>query len=154
MDPKASTVQSKANKASLKRAMESIKGLANDLEKDLERLHIEEQVTPSQKALSAFLKGLPYGADTAFGYTTLIDPQLKMRELAKQATQKKMTDHENGMNLAEKTTINSLIEGHHYSHTGVYDIFSYEHEEQGEQTFPIQIQVKFWFKFIITRGSL
>ena len=38
--------------------MESIKGLANDLEKDLERLHIEEQVTPSQKALRSFLKGM------------------------------------------------------------------------------------------------
>ena len=90
-----------------------------------------------------FMKGLPYGADTAFGYTTLIDPQLKMRALAKQATEKKMVDREYGMNLAEECSIDCLIEGQHYSHTGVYDIFSYKHEEQGKQTFPIQIQVIF-----------
>ena len=58
MDPKASNVHSKANKASLKRAMESIKGLSRDLEKELEIAHNAEQVTPSQKALSAFLKGM------------------------------------------------------------------------------------------------
>ena len=89
------------------------------------------------------MKGLPYGADTAFGYTTLIDPQLKMRALAKQATEKKMIDHEYGMNLAEECSIDCLIKGQHYSHTGVYDIFSYKHEKQGKQTFPIQIQVIF-----------
>ena len=55
--------------------MESIKGLARNLEQDLEDAHLTEKVTPSQKALGDFLKGLPYGADTAFGYTTLIDPQ-------------------------------------------------------------------------------
>ena len=33
------------------------------------------EVTPSAKCLNDFLKGLPYGADTAFGYTTLIDPR-------------------------------------------------------------------------------
>ena len=53
----------------------------------------------------------------------------------------KMEDHEFGMNQAENQTIDCLIEGHHYSHTGVYDIFSYDLEEEGEQTFPIQIQV-------------
>ena len=63
-----------------------------------------------------------------------------MQAMAKQATGKKMEDHEFGMNLAENQTIDCLIGGHHYSHTGVYDIFSYNLEEEGEQTFPIQIQ--------------
>ena len=52
-----------------------------------------------------------------------------------------MEDHEFGMNQAENQTIHCLIDGYHYSHTGVYDIFSYDLEEEGEQTFPIQIQV-------------
>merc|ERR1711935_1152355 len=51
-----------------------------------------------------------------------------------------MVDHDYGMNNAEKTCIDFLIAGQHYSHTGVYDIFSYELEGDGEQTFPIQIQ--------------
>ena len=58
MDPKSSTVHSKANKASQYRAMVSIKGLTKDLEQDLRQIHIEEKITPSQKALSSFLKGM------------------------------------------------------------------------------------------------
>ena len=56
-----------------------------------------------------------------------------------------MEDHEFGMNQAENQTIHCLIDGYHYSHTGVYDIFSYDLEEEGEQTFPIQIQVNVSF---------
>ena len=35
----------------------------------------EGKASLNQNALSEFVKGLPYGADTAFGYTTLIDPK-------------------------------------------------------------------------------
>ena len=58
MDPKSSTVHSKANKASQYRAMVSIKGLTKDLEQELKEMHIEEKITPSQKALRSFLKGM------------------------------------------------------------------------------------------------
>ena len=58
MDPKSSTVHSKANKASLHRAMVSVKGLTKDLEDELAKIHSEEKITPSQQALSSFLKGI------------------------------------------------------------------------------------------------
>ena len=56
-------------------------------------------------------QGMPYGADTAFGYTTLIDPKLTMRKMAKECYSTTM-DHQNfGMNQAEMNTIDCLIQG-------------------------------------------
>ena len=56
-------------------------------------------------------QGLPYGADTAFGYTTLIDPKLTMRKMAKECYSTTMDHQHFGMNQAEMNTIDCLIEG-------------------------------------------
>jgi len=87
-----------------------------------------------------FVKGLPYGADTAFGYTTIIDPTLKLKGLVNSSYNQLMKSSEFGMNRAEESTIDYLLKGQHYAHTGVYGLFSYQHESAGEETFPIQIQ--------------
>jgi len=87
-----------------------------------------------------FVKGLPYGADTAFGYTTVVDPKLNLREMVYSSYNKLMKSSEFGMNKAEESTIDYLLKGQHYAHTGVYGLFSYNHESPGQETFPIQIE--------------
>ena len=70
-------------------------------------------VTTKKNLKFAFyiFQGLPYGADTAFGYTTIIDPKLSMLKMAKSCYSTAM-DHEHfGMNQAEMNTIDCLIEG-------------------------------------------
>ena len=44
-------------------------------EKDQLEGNNEDIVTPDPEKFSDFLRWRPYGADTAFGYTTLIDPR-------------------------------------------------------------------------------
>ena len=65
----------------------------------------------SDKEMSSFVTGLPYGYDTAFGYTTLIDPKLTMRKMAKECYSTTMDHQHFGMNQAEMNTIDCLIEG-------------------------------------------
>ena len=62
--------------------------------------------------MSDFVDGLPYGYDTAFGYTTLIDPKQKLKELAESSNAKDFKDTEDfGLNKAEQKSIDLLIEG-------------------------------------------
>ena len=58
-----------------------------------------------------FVKGLPYGADTAFGYTTVVDPKLNLREMVYSSYNKLMKSSEFGMNKAEESTIDYLLKG-------------------------------------------
>jgi len=92
-----------------------------------------------EELLKTFVKGLPYGEDTAFGYSTIIDPTLKLRDLAEDRN-KLMSSSDFGMNKAEECTIDWFIKGQHYAHTGVYNLFSYAHEEPKHETYPIQIE--------------
>ena len=71
VDPKSANVKSKASNADVIRAMESALAMLTNEQED----ETEENVTCDSNTLSQFLRGLPYGADTAFGYTTLIDPR-------------------------------------------------------------------------------
>jgi len=132
VDPKSKIVQSNASDSDRVAAMKTAKSDATGLN--------DGQSEHERQQLSAFLQGLPYGADTAFGYTTIIDPKLTMRKMAK-SCYSTAADHEHfGMNQAEMNTIDCLIEGHHYSHTGVYGLFDYSHEDEGSETFPIKIE--------------
>ena len=47
-----------------------------------------------------------------------------------------------GFDFVENCAIDKLINGEHYSHTGVYGLFDYSHEDPDEETFPIIIEVK------------
>ena len=71
MDVKGENVKSKAANEDMIKLLEEAR---NRL---LQKNQPEEEgkATLNQSALSEFVRGLPYGADTAFGYTTLIDPK-------------------------------------------------------------------------------
>ena len=71
MDVKGGNVKSKADNEYVIQAMETA------MQMFLQQNQPEEEGKASlnQSALSEFVRGLPYGADTAFGYTTLIDPK-------------------------------------------------------------------------------
>ena len=56
-----------------------------------------------------FVKGLPYGADTAFGYTTVIDPTLHLRKMARQSDKQRAPSED--LNKAEGCTIDYMIKG-------------------------------------------
>ena len=61
--------------------------------------------------MSSFVTGLPYGYDTAFGYTTLIDPKQELKQLAATSNAQEMEKQDFGLNKAELKTIDLLIEG-------------------------------------------
>ena len=61
--------------------------------------------------MSKFVSGLPYGYDTAFGYTTLIDPKQELKELAAKSGTKIMEKEDFVLNRAELKSIDLLIEG-------------------------------------------
>ena len=61
--------------------------------------------------IGTYVRGLPYGADTAFGYTTMIDPELKLRRLAVDCQRGMSAESSYGLNQAELTTIDWLIQG-------------------------------------------
>ena len=63
------------------------------------------------KDFNKFVKGLPYGADTAFGYTTVIDPTLHLRKMARQSDKQRASSEDFGLNKAEGCTIDYLIKG-------------------------------------------
>ena len=63
--------------------------------------------------MSTFVDGLPYGYDTAFGYTTLIDPKQKLKRLAASSNTQIMEKDNFGLNKAELKSIDLLIEGMH-----------------------------------------
>ena len=65
----------------------------------------------SDKEMSSFVTGLPYGYDTAFGYTTLIDPKQELKQLAATSNAQEMEKQDFGLNKAELKTIDLLIEG-------------------------------------------
>ena len=65
----------------------------------------------SDKEMSSFVTGLPYGYDTAFGYTTLIDPKQELKKMAATSNAQEMEKHDFGLNKAELKSIDLLIEG-------------------------------------------
>ena len=81
------------------------------------------------------------GIDTAFGYTTLIDPKKKLKQFVDETHGYKLDDPKLGMNQAELCSLDMLINGQHFSHTGVYGLFDYSQEiEKGKESFPIYIK--------------
>ena len=61
--------------------------------------------------MSSFVTGLPYGYDTAFGYTTLIDPKQELKKLAATSNAQEMKKQDFGLNKAELKSIDLLIKG-------------------------------------------
>ena len=61
--------------------------------------------------MSSFVTGLPYGYDTAFGYTTLIDPKQELKKLAATSNSQEMEKQDFGLNKAELKSIDLLISG-------------------------------------------
>ena len=123
----------------------SVKKQRKDSERKLSRKlskvaeHLEEQ-HDENKTMASFTKGFPYGIDTAFGYTTLIDPRKELNKHYEEIYSHKLDETDYGMNKAELDSFDMLIEGQHFGHTGVYGLFDYSFEKQGKETFPIQIQ--------------
>ena len=68
----------------------------------------------SDKEMSSFVTGLPYGYDTAFGYTTLIDPKQELKKLAATSNSQEMEKQDFGLNKAELKSIDLLIEGSYF----------------------------------------
>ena len=102
--------------------------------------HLEDH-HEENKTMSSFVKGFPYGADTAFGYTTLIDPRRNLKKHSEEIYSHKLEDPNFGMNKAELDSFDMLIEGQHFGHTGVYGLFDYNTvEKEGKETFPIYIE--------------
>jgi len=88
------------------------------------------KANPNMKTANKFLNSRPYKADTAFGYTTLIDTNKKLKEV--------VFGEGGDLNKGELHMIDYLIEGKFYAHTGVYDLFNYDNLK--EQTIPFVIQ--------------
>ena len=84
-----------------------------------------------------FFDKLPYKDDTAFGYTALIDPKCKLKEMIQSTRRPK--NHSADLNAVEMEAIDYLIDGRHYAHLGVYGLFDYSSSEC-EKNFPILIQ--------------
>ena len=62
-------------------------------------------------SMSKFVDGLPYGFDTTFGYTTLIDPKQELKKLADRSNAEVMNQEDFGLNRAELKSIDLLIDG-------------------------------------------
>ena len=72
--------------------------------------HLEDH-NEENKTMSNFVKGFPYGCDTAFGYTTLIDPRRNLKKHSEEIYTHKLEDPNFGMNKAELDSFDMLIEG-------------------------------------------
>ena len=59
--------------------------------------HLEEH-REENKSMTSFVDGFPYGADTAFGYTTLVDPPKDLKKHAEEIYSHKLEDPNFGMN--------------------------------------------------------
>ncbi|XP_066910545.1 uncharacterized protein [Clytia hemisphaerica] len=85
-----------------------------------------------------FLGGMPYEQDTIFGYTTLIDPEMKLKRVVygpppyvPQVAQ---------LDEGESEVLDYLISGHFFGHTGIYEIFNYrDRHNRIQQNYPIII---------------
>ena len=92
------------------------------------------------KIKDLLIKFLSSGIDTAFGYTTLIDPRKELKKHSEEIYSHKLEDPHFGMNKAELDSFDMLIEGQHFGHTGVYGLFDYSFEKEGKETYPILIK--------------
>ena len=109
--------------------------------KSEKRINTEDDETEHLKDAGSFVSKLPYKDDTAFGYTTLIDPKLKLKEMVLGFAGSDgilgTADDSGNLDLAEMKAFDYLIEGRHFSHLGVYGLFNYHaHDEK----FPIEIE--------------
>ena len=77
-----------------------------------------------------FLDKLPHKDDTAFGYTTLIDPGCRLKDMVCGSEETKNVIGD--LNKAEMEAIDYLIDGQHYAHLGVYGLFDFS----DDKTFP------------------
>ena len=71
---------------------------------------------PKVREILEFLRSRPYRADTAFGYTTLIDTRLQLRD----TVFRKKHIPGTGLDDGELLALDYLIEGRFYSSTGGY----------------------------------
>ena len=88
-----------------------------------------------------FLDGLPYKDDTAFGYTTLIDPKCEIKQTVEGiAGPDKIlgtADDRGTLDDASNLAFDYLIDGRHFAHLGVYGLFNYH---ALDEKFPIVIE--------------
>ena len=88
-----------------------------------------------------FLDKLPYKDDTAFGYTTLIDPKCELKQmvigLAGPDGILGTADDIGCLDDASMHAMDYLIEGRHFSHLGVYGLFNYH---VYDEKFPIEVE--------------
>ena len=79
---------------------------------------IQDRVEKSSNVKTSleFLNTRPYRCNTAFGYTTLIDTQMKLKSTVFRKDNMKMRDQ--GLDDGELKVMDYLIDGSFYSHTG------------------------------------
>ncbi|CAB4012723.1 Hypothetical predicted protein [Paramuricea clavata] len=83
----------------------------------------EEQQYADNLAAIGFMKDRPYKLYTAFGYVTLLDPRLKIKNAVFQ--EEKGILHM-GLNEGEILALEYLRKGCYYSTTGLHKLFKYE----------------------------
>ena len=101
--------------------------------KSKKREGAEDDEAEHLKDASNFVNKLPYKDDTAFGYTTLIDPKHELKKLVCEFE----TNNGHSLDDAEMRAMDYLIEGRHFSHLGVYGLFDYH---ECDEKFPILIE--------------
>ncbi|XP_028408010.1 uncharacterized protein LOC114530615 isoform X2 [Dendronephthya gigantea] len=101
------------------------------------RLGVQSHPHPEEKDKSPnSFDALPYKEKFVFGYVTLIDPSLHLKETVFQKSdgknhQRLAEGEKNHQRLdeGEKVVLDYLIKGRHYGTTGVWDLFKYENSQ-------------------------
>ncbi|XP_066911021.1 uncharacterized protein [Clytia hemisphaerica] len=99
----------------------------------------EEAVEYKQKNDNLhFLGSMPYEQKTVFGYTALIDPELKLKKTVYGSHD--YIQQVANLDEGEFQMIQYMTEGRFFGHTGIYDIFNYRDDDDNfQQYYPIQI---------------
>ncbi|XP_066912420.1 uncharacterized protein [Clytia hemisphaerica] len=85
-----------------------------------------------------FLGSMPYEQKTVFGYSALIDPELKLKKTVYGSHD--YIQQVANLDEGEFQMIQYMTEGRFFGHTGIYDIFNYRDDDDNfQQYYPIQI---------------
>jgi hypothetical protein len=85
----------------------------------LSTIEDEKEAESELKKISAFMDSLPYRERTVFGFATLFDPRLRIKDAA---YSEKDGIECMGLDAAENITMEYLIKGRYYADTGSYHV--------------------------------
>ena len=144
-DPKGKNVRRMSKKLLLKlRKMKEPKTedehKRKGISREFSRLSDNDFIAEEADRALSFLNKLPYKDDTAFGYTTLIDPKRELQKmvigLAGPDGILGTADDIGSLDDASMHAMDYLIDGRHFSHLGVYGLFNYH---VYDEKFPIEV---------------